>query len=355
MIFYLTVFSFAVVLSSNVQLKDSKSPSYQNLTFLAFLLLLMVFGFRYGFGIDYVSYLGIYDRIGNSWSQENLEPGFYYLNYFIKSFGGNAYYVIFLSFFIALIFVHRTVVQFSSFPEISYLVFFSSGLIFFYSSGIRQATALSICFFTFQFLLNKQFFRFLAVVLLASTFHLTALIFLPFYFLVNHSYPRWALVLGYLVSLMFIYRPTLIVEMMFPVIELVYGDRFGSLISEALASGVQNMGLGLKLMFFNFLAVVVIWRYEALTLSRIGVALTNLFIMGQIVTNVLGGLPDINRITMYFTIFNVLFIPYAISRITNPDFRVTAYVFFLGSLTLLLVRYLQSDVYGAVPYRSVFY
>lgn len=355
MIFYLTLFSFVVLFSSNVELKDAKLPKYQNLIFLAFLLLLMVFGFRYGFGIDYPSYLGIYDRIGNSWSQENLEPGFYYLNYLIKSLGGNAYYVIFISFFIALVFVHRTIVRHSTFPEISYLVFLSSGLIFFYSSGIRQATALSICFFAFQFLLNKQFVRFFAVVLLASTFHLTALIFVPFYFLVNLKYPRWSLILAYLASLMFIYRPTLIVELMYPVIELVYGDRFGNLILAALASGIQNMGLGLKLMFFNFLAIVVIWRYDDLAVSGIGVALTNLFIIGQIVTNVLGGLPDINRITMYFTIFNALFIPYAISRIVNPDFRVSAYVFFLGSLTLLLIRYLQSDVYGAVPYRSIFY
>lgn len=355
MIFYLALFSSVILLSSNVELKDTRSPRYQSLIFLAFILLLLVFGFRYGFGIDYASYLGIYDRIGNVWSQEHLEPSFFYLNYFIKSLGGNVYQVIFLSFLVALAFLHRTIVKYSDFPEISYLVFFSSGMIFFYSSGIRQAAALSICFFAFQFLLNRQFFRFLATVLFASSFHITALLFIPFYFLSRIKYQQWLLILGYLASLAFIFRPMLIIQVMYPIIELVYGDRFGNIISEALAGDVKNLGLGLKLIFFNFITVVVVWRYDDLNATPKGLFLTNLFIIGQIMTNVLGGIPDINRITMYLTIYNIIFIPYAISRVENSDFRVSMYVFFLCSLILLLIRYLQSDVYGAIPYRSIFY
>jgi transmembrane protein EpsG len=355
MIFYLALFSSVMLLSSNVELQDTKLPKYQNLIFLAFILLLLAFGFRYGFGIDYPSYLGIFDRIGNNWSQENLEPGFYYLNHFIKSLGGNAYHVIFISFLLALVFLHQTIVRYSDFPEISYLVFFSSGMIFFYSSGIRQATALSICFFALRYLPDKQFYHFLIVVLLASTFHLTALVFIPFYFLSRIKYQQWLLALGYLASLAFIYKPTLIVQMMSPVIELVYGDRFGGLISTALAGGVQNTGLGLKLLFLNFLVIMVIWRYNQLNRSPVGLILTNFFIIGQLMVNVLGGIPDINRITLYFSMFNVLFIPYVISRVENQDFRVSLYVFFLSSFTLLLIRYLQSDVYGAIPYRSIFY
>lgn len=61
-----------------------------------------------------------------------------------------------------------------------YINFF---LFFMQMNFIRQAIALSITLFAWQFIKNKKFFKFLVVVLIASCFHMTALIMIPFYFL----------------------------------------------------------------------------------------------------------------------------------------------------------------------------
>ncbi|MEX2594827.1 MAG: EpsG family protein [Anditalea sp.] len=354
MIFYVIAFFSVIVFSSRIEFKNSSASNYVDLLFLAFFILLIIFGFRYGFGIDYHSYIGIFDRLGNNWSKENLEPGFYYLNVIIKALGGGPYVLIFVSFFLCLLFLHKAIKDNSDFPEISYLVFFSSGLIFFYTSGIRQAIALSMCFFSYKYIVEKSFWKFLAMVLLASSFHITALLFIPVYFFANLRYGRLFFIPLFLVSIVFIFIPNLILTVIEPMITQIYGDRFGNIISGALEIETQNTGLGLRIIFFNFLCVLVIYFYKELTFSQKGLLLTNFFIIGQLFSNVFGGIPDINRITLYFSIFEILFIPYTISLVKEPNIRATLYLFFFGTLSLFLIRNLQSDVYSVIPYRSIF-
>ena len=49
---------------------------------------------------------------------------------------------------------------------------------FFVMSGLRQAVAMGIVFFSFHFLLNGKAYKFVATVMLASFFHASALLFL---------------------------------------------------------------------------------------------------------------------------------------------------------------------------------
>ena len=70
---------------------------------------------------------------------------------------------------------------------------------------IRQSIAISIVMFAYTFMINKKFWRFLPLVLLASAFHLTALIMLPVYFLVNlKPSPKIPLLYAYLILWVFI-------------------------------------------------------------------------------------------------------------------------------------------------------
>ena len=54
-------------------------------------------------------------------------------------------------------------------------------------NGIRQSLAAAIIFAATKYILNGNFKKFLWLVLLASTFHQTALIFIPIYFIVRRK------------------------------------------------------------------------------------------------------------------------------------------------------------------------
>lgn len=69
-------------------------------------------------------------------------------------------------------------------PALSLVVFLVLGLYGFSLSGLRQTAAFGILLFTYSSLREKHVFRFIALVIIASLFHSTAIIFLlayPFY------------------------------------------------------------------------------------------------------------------------------------------------------------------------------
>ena len=80
-------------------------------------------------------------------------------------------------------------------------------LYFFYCTMnfIRQSIAISIVMFAYTFMVERKFWRFLLLVLLASSFHLTALIMVPVYFVINFKpSPKVPLMYAYLVLWVFI-------------------------------------------------------------------------------------------------------------------------------------------------------
>jgi hypothetical protein len=238
---------------------------------------------------------------------------------------------------------------------LSYLVFFSIGLLFFYTSGIRQAIAISLCFFSLRYILKREIYHFLATLIVATSFHLTALIFFPVYFVARIRFNQYFLFFVYAATLIAILRPMLIFEIANPIISLIYGDRFANILMGIAEVGSKNTGLGLKVIFYNALAIFTILFYKSFAKNDFKLILTNLFIFGMLSTNIFGGVPDIARLTWYYTSFMILFIPVLIGEVENFHLKITVYLFFFGALFLLLIRYLQTDVYFAVPYRSILF
>ncbi len=85
---------------------------------------------------------------------------------------------------ISLVFVlglYRLLMYHSADPALSLVVFLALDLFGFSLSGLRQTLAIGILFFSYPFLKEKRFFRFALIVVTASLFHSTALIFLLAY------------------------------------------------------------------------------------------------------------------------------------------------------------------------------
>ena len=65
--------------------------------------------------------------------------------------------------------------------------FMSLGYFSFIMSGLRQTIAMSICLFSFSFIKKKRLYKFLALIMLAMTFHKSAIFFVPAYFFANQE------------------------------------------------------------------------------------------------------------------------------------------------------------------------
>lgn len=67
--------------------------------------------------------------------------------------------------------------------ELSFIMFICLGLYTFMVQGLRQSIAMSICLFAIEFIKKRKFIPFAFLVLLAFTFHQSAIVFLLVYFL----------------------------------------------------------------------------------------------------------------------------------------------------------------------------
>lgn len=121
-----------------------------------------------------------------------------------------------LFFIIALVCVftsYYTVNKLSDNVKVSVFIYISLGTYFFLFNGARQALAASICGIAIYYLINKKIVGYFVIVLLASFFHSSALIMLPFYYLLRFRFKTRNLILFVMGSFIALYYFTSILSL----------------------------------------------------------------------------------------------------------------------------------------------
>lgn len=156
------------------------------LGFAFFVLLLFLGGLRYEVGADWHSYNKIFNNTEpGKFFDLGIEPLFGILILIIKGIGlGYSGYVF-------LIFALSTSLKLSSIYKYSYnffaalMIYFPIQFMSYDVNGIRQGLAIAIIFCSLKYLLERKLKLYLILVLIATGFHYSAIIFLPFYFISN--------------------------------------------------------------------------------------------------------------------------------------------------------------------------
>jgi len=143
---------------------------------------------RYGIGTDYFSYKAIYDNYSRvefiPFTKLSIEYGFYLINYLASQVFNGFYGVLFLSSLITLSFIFLAInkfiyqisITFALF--ITYFVFYPPML-----NAIRQMIAVAIAMYSYHFIIERKLLKYIFCIIIASFFHYTALICIPFYLL----------------------------------------------------------------------------------------------------------------------------------------------------------------------------
>lgn len=139
---------------------------------IAFLLVFIPSAIRYDIGVDYLSYLDIFES-GNYVNYKLNEPAFYFINYLLDILNSHFCWV-----FIVFSFIY-TSVTFAAYPKnnawLLHFLFFSM-LWFFSFNGVRQAIALSWCLLALFHFFDKRHLKFFILIIIGSFFHQSALV-----------------------------------------------------------------------------------------------------------------------------------------------------------------------------------
>lgn len=119
------------------------------------------------------------------------EIGFYSFAWIIAKFFYDPQYLIFFSSVIVTACVMRFIHLHSKDYGISVTMYICLGLFTFNMNGMRQALAMAICLIAYDFIVQKRFIPFVLTVLVAMSFHKSAIVFLPFYLIAYVKYNFW--------------------------------------------------------------------------------------------------------------------------------------------------------------------
>lgn len=116
------------------------------------------------------------------------EVGFYLYTWISAQILPNAQWFLVISSTIIVAFTSYFIWHNSEDYSISWLVFICLGSMIFAMNGMRQAIAMAICLFSYEYAKRKKFISFLLVVLVAILFHKSALFFIIVYFVRNMKF-----------------------------------------------------------------------------------------------------------------------------------------------------------------------
>lgn len=152
-------------------------------------VLFFLSAFRAHVGYDYNLYGGWYMNVQKESMEDVMlwkqEKGFMVPTKLLSEVEPD-YRIMFI--FIAFIITAAVMIYiyvYSEKPYLSVFFYLSFGLFFNSMNFMRQIIAASVILYALQYIKKKQFMRFLALVLFASVFHISALILIPFYFILR--------------------------------------------------------------------------------------------------------------------------------------------------------------------------
>jgi hypothetical protein len=326
---------------------NSSNLSRKIYLFSSITILFVISGIRgESVGTDTANYLRGFRGIRNAhfnemFEIERWETGYVLLNKLSSYISDNDQVILFVTSVLALIGVGYFIYKNSNNVVFSLYLFVSLYLYFFSFNGIRQAIAISIIVSGFHLIRERSLFKYLIIVLIASFFHVTAILMLGIYFVygIRINKRNTSIILIFFFLLYFLLEP-IINTILMNITSLSYlADKQlfegSGLLFPLISLSVLALLLFVRLTeepnkYFDYLILMVLFSFFVSIIS-LQVSL-------------------ILRINYYLMIFYIIAIPYALRLVRDKKLRIIlTYFSIVITLTYLIIRMIEGW-HGIQPY-----
>jgi len=204
---------------------------------------------------------------------------------------------------------------------------------FFSITGLRQTMATAGVLWSYEFIKKRKLLPFILILLVSSTIHKSALIFLPFYYIAQIKNTKY---LYSLVSLLFI------LFMFFKVPVSAFFKRTGGYEDYI----VPYEGSGTFTFTFMLLLIGVIAFFQmkfVIRKNRTVLPIYNAFAMAIVFTPLTWVNPSAMRVVQYYSIFMLLLIPNVIQSFRRYSLRVKRLAFSIA-IAMLILLYIKGGL-----------
>jgi hypothetical protein len=347
MIYALVALIVIVLIIHELTLDKNKTLDKKIGLFLIFIVLVMIAGLRNEVGDDWYSYINFYNDHEQS---KRVEIGYRLINNIFSNIGTPYSIFLILINSLSIYFILKFIYLNSKFIQIAILIYFYEIYFYYNLSGIRQAIAISLICFGFRYALKKELLKYAIIVILAATFHKSALVSFLIFFIPRNKINLYYLFLSYKLYLLII----VIALMYYMYPDLLSLASKGSFFQNILYYTAQNYKSDMiyQAYFIGImkrLIPVFIYIFYKKYLPRNSLVnyFFNIYIFGLLIfimTYMIS--PDIGtRLSVYFTIFEILLIGNLVYFV--PDYRkkIVILSIYLFIVTYKLNDYIHRDSY----------
>lgn len=364
--FVLLILLMSLALGGNFVFGDDnliRKKKYITISIISIFIFSLVIGLRYYVGGDYVGYLDDFN-LGMSDGDSRYELGYYLLMVILKLFD-LAYPFLFIAIsFLQIAFVYKWASNYKYLlPWLIY--FYFTTLYLFESMNImRQATAFSIILYSTVYLHKSDKIKFLIMVLLASSFHKSAIFFLPFYFFVNKEWITNKYIQIGLIVLSFV-SSQLLFNAFFQKIkffaEMLNYDSYSEVTSDLfLENDDQSMGFGLYFIFIiDSILLLYSDKLKKVFKKETYIVYHNMFFLGALLSAAFGSTNSIalGRFMFYFVSFRFVvlsFLCYYLFNINRSKVNFLIGVFVIISFLIWFISAISKGAAWCAPFQFVF-
>lgn len=316
---------FATITISLIAILFAWSARFQKSKFggleLAFMLLAVFMSIRYNFGNDYAAYLNEFLEIGRVSNiniiLEQSEFGWILLNKIFQPIGFFGMVIVLTVF--EYIIIYRLIKKYvpRDWYWLSVFIFtFNTAYMLVFASMMRQFFAMCIFILAVEFILQKRLFISILLVLLASLFHVSALILLPFCFFgyVNITLTNSKAIMWFGVYLIFhFFAVKLLSSYFFKIIEFEQFQSYEGYVGRE-KDGVDT-GFGVIFSMLMYVFLLFHQRYQSRNIKLIFLLFAVSFFF-----NVFEDIAPLTvRLGYYFSVFSIICYP-LLFNVIRKDF-----------------------------------
>ena len=313
----------------------------------------LLYTFRYGIGTDYFKYVSAFYRLQETGFSGRFEWAYVLINLIVGKLNGNIQMVFLVTSIIMMAFIYCAVKHYAKSLSVGVAMF--SYMMMYYQMSfniVRQSVAMAICLYSIKYIHDRKFLKFLVFILLASGFHISALLLLPFYFfyeILGEKRKKWTRLLFYMIVLLGVIN---IGSLLIPIFNRISGLVYYGFYLDSYTS---DFSIGLFSRFIPFLLIGLFLYNPIWKRDKNFVLIFSLYTTGLIfkLTGLVGA-KYISRIALNFEITLVLLVAYYVGKFNERRELFASLILLFYVVINWWYVYIFTGSHATFPYRSIF-
>lgn len=316
--------------------------------------LVFLLAVRRDVGVDYLSYVEMFERFRAGEALPWIEPLYAWLNRLMAPLGPSGVVLVFaVSAALAALPLFYRVFRSSTMPWLGVLILFGMGLPFFMTNGIRAAIAIGIVMLVLPAIWRRQLVAWSLGILVGAGFHFTALLVWPLYWILHLAWQRIvALVVLAGAVVLSTSRDLAVVFLQW--VPVVLPSKYAHY-PDAVLGRLEAYELGFGYLIYIVLAclILVVWD-RARSERREVLVFRNAALLGLVFVIGFYQFWAINRLGLYLIPALAVFLPWVIMRCVVSRERLLWTMGLVALFGLMFARGLWVGAHQAVPYHWIF-